>query len=97
MKILLLENIHPIAKETLESQGFIVELHKPSYGEDELKKMLKDFHVVGIRSKTQMTASVIADNPHLLAIGCFCIGTNQVDLESAASRGVNLIKLDFCF
>ncbi|MCB0379063.1 MAG: phosphoglycerate dehydrogenase [Bdellovibrionales bacterium] len=95
MKILLLENIHPIAKETLESQGFIVELHKPSYGEDELKKMLKDFHVVGIRSKTQMTASVIADNPHLLAIGCFCIGTNQVNLEMAREAGIPVFNAPY--
>lgn len=88
LKVLLLENIHPKAKTELEAAGFEVELLTYSPSKDELIPMLKKYNAVGIRSKTKMTKEVINANPHLLAIGCFCIGTNQVDLDAAQEAGI---------
>lgn len=88
LKILLVENIHPVAKETLISEGFNVDLISHAPSEDELLKTLPHYNLVGIRSKTEITAKVLKSNPHLLAIGCFCIGTNQVDLTTAHENGI---------
>ncbi len=88
MKIALLEGIHPIAKENLEKNNHQVELFKQSYSDQELIDLLKDFEAVGIRSKTQLTEKVLQNAPQLNAIGCFCIGTNQVDLQSAKKLGI---------
>ena len=88
MKIALLEGIHGIAKENLESKGLEVELFKQSFADQELIDLLKNFDCVGIRSKTQMTEKVLQNSKHLTAIGCFCIGTNQVDLNSAKKLGI---------
>ncbi len=88
LRILLLENIHPVAKKTLESEGFIVDLLTYAPAEEELITLLKDYQAVGIRSKSKITKNVIENSEHLLAIGCFCIGTNQVDLASAKQSGV---------
>ena len=87
-KILLLENISHIAKENLEAQGFEVELLSYAPAQDELINLLKDYQAVGIRSKTKMTKKVIEANPQLRSIGCFCIGTNQVDLDAAKASGI---------
>lgn len=87
-KILLLENINAIAKSQLEKEGFEVDLLTYSPDKDELIKKLKDYQVVGIRSKTKMTEEVLKASSHLLAIGCFCIGTNQVNLASAKKLGI---------
>jgi D-3-phosphoglycerate dehydrogenase len=87
-KILLLENIHEVAKEQLESEGFDVKILSYSPAKDELIKLLKDYDAVGIRSKTKITKEVLEQNKHLLTIGCFCIGTNQVDLMTANSLGI---------
>ena len=88
MKVLLTENIHPGAKVSLEREGFQVDLidHAPSASV--LNEMLKDYQVLGVRSKSQVTGDIITQNPHLYAIGCFCIGTNQVDLEEAKRQGI---------
>lgn len=88
LRILLVENIHQVAQQTLISEGYKVDLipHAPS--EDELLKLLPNYDVLGIRSKTEITANVLKSNPHLTAIGCFCIGTNQVDLMTARESGV---------
>lgn len=88
LKILLVENIHPVAQETLISEGFKVELISYAPSEEELLKTLPNYDLVGIRSKTELTAKVIKHNPHLLTIGCFCIGTNQVDLMTARENGI---------
>lgn len=87
-KILLVENIHPVAKERLEAEGFAVDLltHAPS--EAELIKLLPGYNALGIRSKTEITDKVLASTTELHTIGCFCIGTNQVNLESSRSHGV---------
>jgi len=90
LKILLLENIHPIAKKKLEEAGYSdVEILKTALPESELIAALQTTKIVGIRSKTKITQNVIAQCKHnLLAVGCFCIGTNQVQLKEAAKAGV---------
>jgi len=90
LKILLLENIHPVAKEKLEEAGYSnVELLKTALPENELIEALQTAKVVGIRSKTKITKNVVEQCQHnLLAVGCFCIGTNQVELIEAAKAGI---------
>lgn len=88
VKILLVENIHSVACERLEKEGFDVKLIKESPGEKELIKMLADFDAVGIRSKTEMSDDVLRACPHLIAIGAFCIGTNQIELSTARKMGI---------
>ena len=92
MKVLLLENIHPLAVETLERHGHEVELRAGSLSEDELVAALDGVHLLGIRSNTTVTARVLDASDDLLAIGCFCIGTNQVDLVAATERGVAAVS-----
>ncbi|WP_243058936.1 phosphoglycerate dehydrogenase [Nocardioides sp. SR21] len=95
MKVLLLENIHPVAVEILESRGFEVELRAGSLSEDELVEALSGVHLLGIRSNTHITPRVLDAASDLLAIGCFCIGTNQVDLVSAAERGIAVFNAPY--
>ena len=95
MKALLLENIHPLAVEILEGRGFEVELLTHSMSEDELVEALPGVSLLGIRSNTTVTARVLDAAPDLLAVGCFCIGTNQVDLAGAAERGVAVFNAPF--
>lgn len=88
MRILLTENIHEIAKQKLTEEGYKVDLitHAPS--EEEYNKILKDYDVLGIRSKSEINENILQNNPHLLAIGAFCIGTNQVNLQKANTMGI---------
>lgn len=95
MKVLLLENIHPAAVEQLESRGFEVELRTHSLSEDDLVASLAGVSLLGIRSNTNVTKRVLEAAPDLLAIGCFCIGTNQVDLDAAAERGVAVFNAPY--
>ena len=95
MKALLLENIHPLAVESLERAGFEVELRSPAMTEDELIEALPGVSLLGIRSQTKVTAAALETAPDLLAIGCFCIGTNQVDLTAAADRGVAVFNAPY--
>ncbi|PWL38585.1 phosphoglycerate dehydrogenase [Flagellimonas aquimarina] len=88
IKILLLENVHPDAFENLSEDGFSVELVKHSLPEDELIEKIKGVHVLGIRSKTQVTQKVLDAANKLLVIGAFCIGTTQIDLEYSKKKGV---------
>lgn len=88
IRILLLENIHPAARENLEREGFSVESANSSLSEDELVDRIKGIHVLGIRSKTQVTERVIQSADKLLAIGAFCIGTKQIALEACKSKGI---------
>lgn len=88
MKILLVENIHAVAKERLEKEGFEVDLIKDSPSEKDLIKMLAKYDVLGIRSKTEITDNIIKSCPNLMGIGAFCIGTNQIRLETARKAGI---------
>lgn len=87
LKILLVENIHAIAQERLEDEGFVVDRLSHAPDEAELMKLLPKYQVLGIRSKTEITKKVLEANPHLWAIGAFCIGTNQIDLKVAKACG----------
>ncbi|MBX2987330.1 MAG: phosphoglycerate dehydrogenase [Bdellovibrionaceae bacterium] len=88
LRILLAENVHAIARERLEGEGFKVHCLAHAPTEAELLKLLPDFDAVGIRSKTEITRKVIEANPHVFAIGAFCIGTNQIDLKAARAWGM---------
>ena len=88
IKILLLENVHPDAFQKLSKDGFSVETVSRSLSEDELIEKLKDVHVLGIRSKTQVTKKVLESASKLMVVGAFCIGTKQIDLEAAKDNGV---------
>ncbi|MCJ1402406.1 D-3-phosphoglycerate dehydrogenase 2 [Xylographa trunciseda] len=95
IKILLLENVNQTGRDTLTKQGYQVDFHKSSLPEDELIAKIRDVHVIGIRSKTKLTARVLREAKNLIVIGCFCIGTNQVDLQYAAQHGVVVFNSPF--
>ncbi|KAI5302285.1 hypothetical protein KEM56_000847, partial [Ascosphaera pollenicola] len=95
IKILLLENVNQTGQDILREQGYQVEFHKSSLPEDELIEKIRDVHVIGIRSKTKLTARVLKEARNLIVIGCFCIGTNQVDLQFAADHGIAVFNSPF--
>ena len=94
-KALLLENIHPDAAQSLRDHGFEVETRKGALGEKELIEALDGVSLLGIRSKTPVTAAVIDACPSLTAVGCFCIGTNQVDLDYAGKHGIGVFNAPY--
>jgi D-3-phosphoglycerate dehydrogenase / 2-oxoglutarate reductase len=94
-RALLLENIHPDATARLTKAGYEVQTMSRALGEDELIEALPGISLLGIRSQTQVTDHVLASAPGLLAVGAFCIGTNQVDLEAAARRGIVVFNAPF--
>jgi D-3-phosphoglycerate dehydrogenase len=95
IKVLLLENIHATAQEIIRGEGFALETAPRALPEDELAEKLRDVHILGIRSKTQITARALEGARRLLAIGAFCIGTNQIDLGSARRKGVPAFNAPF--
>ena len=95
MKALLLENIHPRAAQTLHAQGVEVDVRSAAMSGAELAEALPGVSLLGIRSNTTVTAEVLEAGEDLLAVGCFCIGTNQVDLVAAANRGVAVFNAPF--
>ncbi|KDM92649.1 phosphoglycerate dehydrogenase [Photobacterium galatheae] len=96
IKILLLEGVHPSALEVLNQAGYEnIEYHKGSLAGEELLEAIKDAHFVGIRSRTQLTSEVFDAAKKLIAVGCFCIGTNQVDLAEASRRGIPVFNAPF--
>lgn len=89
IKILLLEGIHDKAVESLKSDGYRnIELIKESLDDEAIAEKLKNTHILGIRSRTQLNSRVLEKADRLMAVGCFCIGTNQVDLGYITSRGI---------
>ena len=95
MKALVLENIHPTAAEVLRSRGYEVEVRSGALPGAELIESLDDVQLLGIRSNTTVSKRVLEAAPALEAIGCFCIGTNQVDLVAAAERGVGVFNAPY--
>ena len=96
IRILLLEGVHQSALDTLEAAGYTnIEYVKTALAGDELKEKIKDAHFVGIRSRTQLTEDVFAVAEKLIGVGCFCIGTNQVDLIAAAVRGIPVFNAPY--
>ncbi|MGY6773458.1 phosphoglycerate dehydrogenase [Gallibacterium sp. ZY190522] len=96
IKFLLLEGVHESALEVLHNAGYSnIEYHKKALDEEELIEAIKDAHFIGIRSRTHLTEKVLQHAHKLIAIGCFCIGTNQVDLEAAKQRGIPVFNAPF--
>ncbi len=95
IKILLLENVHPAAFDNLSEDGFSVELITHSLSEEELIKKIKGVHVLGIRSKTQVTEKVLEAANKLLVVGAFCIGTTQIDLDNCKRKGVAVFNAPY--
>ena len=96
IKFLLLEGVHPSAVETLQKSGYNnIEQHKKALSAEELKAAIAGAHFVGIRSRTQLTEEVFEAARKLVAVGCFCIGTNQVDLKAATLRGITVFNAPF--
>lgn len=96
IKILLLEGIDPSAVEALQEDGYTeIDYHRKSLSEAQLQEAIHDAYFVGIRSATHLTAKVLERAPRLIGVGCFCIGTNQVDLDAAAARGIPVFNAPF--
>jgi D-3-phosphoglycerate dehydrogenase len=96
IKILLLEGLHPSSLEELKQKGYTnIESLKTSLSESELIEKIANVHFIGIRSRTQLTEKVLSHANKLVAIGCFCIGTNQVNLKAAQTRGIPVFNAPF--
>ncbi|MBD1555324.1 phosphoglycerate dehydrogenase [Vibrio sp. S9_S30] len=96
IKILLLEGLHPSSVEVFQAAGYSnIEYVKGSLSEEELIEAIKDVHFIGIRSRTNLSEKVFQAAEKLVAVGCFCIGTNQVDLGAAAKRGIPVFNAPF--
>ena len=95
INVLLLENVHQVAVQMFEEQGFNVEFHKGAMEEDELAEKIKGVHILGIRSKSNVSKKVLENADKLWAIGAFCIGTNQIDLDAATEKGVAVFNAPY--
>jgi D-3-phosphoglycerate dehydrogenase len=95
IKVLLLENIHPLAVELFTKEGYQIEALAGALNEAQLKEKIRDVHILGIRSKTQVTEAILKEGKRLLTVGCFCIGTNQVDLAAANALGIPVFNAPF--
>ncbi len=95
IKVLLLENVHAKAYELLNNEGFSVEIYPAGLDEKELCEKIKGVSILGIRSKTQVTSKVVESADRLMAVGAFCIGTNQIDLEACQEKGVAVFNAPF--
>ncbi|GID97907.1 phosphoglycerate dehydrogenase [Amorphoplanes digitatis] len=95
VRVLLLESIHPDAVSRLEAAGYQVESVRNALDEVELIERIKGVHLLGVRSKTQVTAKVLEAADSLVAIGAFCIGTDQIDLGAASQAGIAVFNAPF--
>jgi D-3-phosphoglycerate dehydrogenase / 2-oxoglutarate reductase len=95
INVLLLENVHPYAVEAFKAEGFNVEVYPAGLDEDELCEKIRNVSVLGIRSKTNVTAKVLENANRLMTIGAFCIGTNQIDLKEATKRGIAVFNAPY--
>ena len=96
IKFVLFEGVHQSALDTLHAAGYTnIDYYKKALDGDELKEAIKDAHFIGLRSRTHLTEEMIEAAPKLIAVGCFCIGTNQVDLNAAKARGIPVFNAPF--
>lgn len=95
INVLLLENVHPSAVKLMKDEGFNVEVYPAGLTEDELCEKIANISILGIRSKTQVTARVIENAHRLMAIGAFCIGTNQIDLKACSKKGISVFNAPY--
>lgn len=96
IKFLLVEGVHQSAVEVLHAAGYTnIEYHKGALDTEALKAAIRDAHFIGLRSRTHLTEEVFAVAEKLVAVGCFCIGTNQVELSAASKRGIPVFNAPF--
>ena len=95
IKVLLLENVHADAVAIMKNEGYNVTTISGALDEEELAEKIKDVSVLGIRSKTHLTPKVLENANRLIAVGAFCIGTNQIDLEGCLKKGVAVFNAPF--
>ncbi len=96
IKVLLLEGVHSSAVDAFRRDGYSnIELHAKSIAEEKLAESIRDAYIIGIRSATHLTRKIFDHAPKLIAVGCFCIGTNQVDLDAAQERGIPVFNAPF--
>ncbi len=95
IRVLLLESVHPAAVKALEDAGYTVECEAGALDEEALLARLKGVHVLGLRSKTVLSERVIEAADRLMAVGAFCIGTNQIDLDAASRRGIAVFNAPY--
>lgn len=95
LNVLLLENVHPCAQQALLDEGFLVDTQKAALSEDQLDKILPNYQILGIRSKTSLSKGLLSRHPHLQAIGAFCIGTNQIHLAEANRQGIPVFNAPY--
>ncbi|PVX32072.1 D-3-phosphoglycerate dehydrogenase [Pasteurella langaaensis DSM 22999] len=96
IKFLLLEGVHQNAIDVLHEAGYTnIEYHKKALDPEELKEAIKDAHFVGLRSRTNLTADILEHAHKLVAVGCFCIGTNQVNLSAAKEKGIPVFNAPY--
>lgn len=96
IKVLLLEGVHASALEAFHRDGYSdIQQHPKSLAEAKLLAAIRDAYIVGIRSATQLHRKIFEQAPRLMAVGCFCIGTNQVDLDAAQERGIPVFNAPF--
>jgi D-3-phosphoglycerate dehydrogenase len=96
IKFLLLEGVSQTAVSTLQAAGYTnIDFHKKALPDAQLKDAIRNAHFVGIRSRTQLSADIFAAAEKLIAVGCFCIGTNQVDLRAATEHGVAVFNAPY--
>jgi D-3-phosphoglycerate dehydrogenase len=95
IKVLLLENVHQIGVDLLKEEGYDVEVVSSAMSEEELCEKIKNVSIIGIRSKTNITKKVLENANRLIAIGAFCIGTNQIDLETCQEKGIAVFNAPF--
>ncbi len=95
ISVLLLENIHPHAVDLFKGEGYQIETYPGSMDEEELSEKIKNVSILGIRSKTQLTTKVLKNANKLIAVGAYCIGTNQIDLETCLKKGVAVFNAPY--
>lgn len=95
INVLLLENVHPIGVELMKHEGYNVEVISSALNEEELAEKIKNVSILGIRSKTNVTKKVLENANRLISIGAFCIGTNQIDLETCTEKGIAVFNAPF--
>jgi D-3-phosphoglycerate dehydrogenase len=96
IRVLLLEGVSQTAVDVFQAAGYTqIDLHTKSLPEDQLKAAIADAHIIGIRSRTQLTAEVLSHARRLMSIGCFCIGTNQVDIDAAELAGIPVFNAPY--
>lgn len=95
INVLLLENVHPIGVELMKQEGYNVEIIASALSEEELAEKIKKVSILGIRSKTNVTKKVLENANRLISIGAFCIGTNQIDLETCTEKGIAVFNAPF--